>query len=84
MNKKLLKVSEVAEMLSITTAQVLRLVRSRRLPAIRISPRCTRFRPDSIQRFLEDPPREDRQKWKQVWAREDRQKWKESQTNEAI
>ena len=52
MNKKLLKVSEVAEMLSITTAQVLRLVRSRRLPAVRISPRCTRFRPDSIQRFL--------------------------------
>ena len=51
--ERLIKTDEVSLMLGIPTQSVLRLVRSNKLPHIRYSARCIRYRPDEIHKYKE-------------------------------
>lgn len=53
---QLLTVAQVAKLLTISPEGVLRLVRARRLPVKKLSPRCYRFRESDIEKFVQRLP----------------------------
>lgn len=50
----LLTVNEVAQAIGITTFGVYGLVHKRQIPAVKISRRCLRFRPQDIEKWLQE------------------------------
>jgi len=52
MNDRLLNVGEVAELLGLSKGTIYHLVSQRRLPCVRLSARCLRFRESEIQDFI--------------------------------
>ena len=50
--KKLMTAAEVADQLQVSVPAVRRLVKQHKLPAVRIGPRCLRFRPEAVELFL--------------------------------
>lgn len=53
MEDRLMNVREVAEFLGLAPGTVYHLLSQRRLPCIRLSPRCVRFQKSAIRRFVE-------------------------------
>ena len=51
-HEKLLTAAEVAEQLQVSVPAVHKLVQKHKLQAVRIGPRCLRFRPESVELFL--------------------------------
>ncbi len=50
---ELLKIPQVAKVLACSESMVKKLIRSGRLPAVTISPKCIRVRKDDLKAFLE-------------------------------
>jgi excisionase family DNA binding protein len=61
---RLMKIEEVAAILGLAVGTIYHLVSQRRLPCVRLSKRCLRFRESDLERFiaeksqqpLDDPP----------------------------
>jgi excisionase family DNA binding protein len=51
---KLLTVRDVAQLIAMTPFGVYSLVHKKRIPAVKISRRCLRFRPEDIDRWLQE------------------------------
>lgn len=49
---ELLTAEEVAERLEVTPRYVLRLAREGRLPRVKLSHKCVRFRPDDVRAYV--------------------------------
>lgn len=49
---KLMTPPQVAERLSVSLPTLYRFVAERRLPAVRLSPRCMRFEEDAVEDFI--------------------------------
>jgi excisionase family DNA binding protein len=54
MAERLLDVKEVAELLGLAVGSVYHLVSEKRLPCVRLSARCLRFRESAIERTIQD------------------------------
>jgi excisionase family DNA binding protein len=52
--ENLLTVNEVAQAIGMTTFGVYGLVHKRQIPAVKISRRCLRFRPQEIEKWLQE------------------------------
>ena len=52
MNDRLLNVDEVAKLLGLSKGSIYHLVSQRRIPCVRLSARCLRFRESEIQDFI--------------------------------
>ena len=50
--EKLMTAAEVAEQLQVSVPAVHKLVQKHKLQAVRIGPRCLRFRPEYVEQFL--------------------------------
>jgi excisionase family DNA binding protein len=53
MTDRLLNVIEVAALLGLAPGTVYHLVSQKRLPCVRLSPRCLRFQESAIHKFIE-------------------------------
>ncbi len=52
--EKLLKIEDVAECLQLSVGTVYHLISQKRIPVVRISSRCVRFRREDIEKWVEE------------------------------